>query len=153
MARLSDIIEAYLKKLLKESSAGYVEVQRNELADIFNCVPSQINYVLGTRFTSSQGYLIETRRGGGGYVRIVKVNLKGKQDLSANLHDIVGQSISQQRAEGILQRFVEENLLTPREYLIIKNLINYATNKAAPEIRDPFRASLFKVAILTAVNK
>ncbi|MHB8171923.1 MAG: CtsR family transcriptional regulator [Thermincolia bacterium] len=153
MARLSDVIESYLKKLLTESSGEYVEIQRNELADLFNCVPSQINYVLSTRFTSSQGYLIETRRGGGGFVRIVKVSFKGKQDLGNNLNDMIGVTISQQRAEGILQRFLEENLVTPRELLLIKNIISHAVNRASPEVRDQFRSRLLKVALLTAFNK
>jgi len=152
MAKLSDLIEAYLKKLIVDSTAGYVEVQRNELANLFNCVPSQINYVLNTRFTSEQGFLVETRRGGGGYVRIVKVSFNEEQDLGSVLNQTIGQSISQQITDGILHRFYEEQMLSRREVMIIRNTINHAIGKAAPEIRDIFRASLLKIALLTALN-
>ena len=72
MGTLADEIERYIKKILEASHDGIVELQRNELALQFSCVPSQINYVLSTRFTTEQGYIVESRRGGGGYVRIVK---------------------------------------------------------------------------------
>ena len=68
---MSDIIEAYIKKILK--SQEQVEIRRNEMAVRFNCVPSQINYVINTRFTEQHGYLVESKRGGGGYIRIMKV--------------------------------------------------------------------------------
>ena len=74
MARLSDVIEEFIKSLLKESE-GQLELQRNELADFFECAPSQINYVLATRFTLNHGYYIESRRGGGGYIRIVRLDV------------------------------------------------------------------------------
>src|SRR5690554_5485877 len=75
MARLSDIIEEFLKTLLTESE-GELELQRNDLASYFECAPSQINYVLATRFTLNHGYYIESRRGGGGYIRITRLDLE-----------------------------------------------------------------------------
>ena len=68
MARLSDIIESFIKEMLNENGGDQVQIQRNELADQFRCAPSQINYVLTTRFTSDKGYVIESRRGGGGHI-------------------------------------------------------------------------------------
>ena len=73
MPNLADYIEDHIKKLLSLSKSNCIELQRKELALKFNCVPSQINYVLATRFTPSRGYLVESRRGGGGYVRIVRL--------------------------------------------------------------------------------
>ena len=69
MARMSDIIEDFIKQLINETD-GSIEIQRNELANYFKCVPSQINYVIDTRFTTERGYYVESRRGGGGYIKI-----------------------------------------------------------------------------------
>ena len=70
--RISDIIEDFIKELFEEEEQ--IEIQRNDLAQKFNCVPSQINYVISTRFKPSQGYYVESRRGGGGHILIKKVN-------------------------------------------------------------------------------
>lgn len=72
--RMSDMIEEFIKDLFNENDE-YIEIQRNDLAEHFNCVPSQINYVISTRFKPSQGYYVESKRGGGGHIRIKKVNM------------------------------------------------------------------------------
>ena len=72
MRNISDIIENYLKKVLELSDTEIIEIKRGEMADKFQCVPSQINYVINTRFTIERGYLVESKRGGGGYIRITK---------------------------------------------------------------------------------
>ncbi len=72
----SDLIESYIKKILENSEM--IEIRRIEMADLFNCVPSQINYVINTRFTIQRGYLVESKRGGGGYIRIAKVRISDK---------------------------------------------------------------------------
>ena len=74
MRNISDIIENYLKQVMKMSEREVVEIKRNEIADKFQCVPSQINYVINTRFTIEKGYVVESKRGGGGYIRIIKVH-------------------------------------------------------------------------------
>ena len=73
MPNISDIIEQYLKQVLELSEREIVEIRRSEIADKFQCVPSQINYVINTRFTVERGYLVESKRGGGGFIRIAKV--------------------------------------------------------------------------------
>ena len=73
MRNISDVIESYLKQILEMSQQDILEIKRNEIADKFQCVPSQINYVINTRFTIERGYLVESKRGGGGYIRIMKV--------------------------------------------------------------------------------
>lgn len=75
MRNISNIIENHLKIILDQSKKGYIEIQRSELADQFQCVPSQINYVINTRFTVEKGYLVESKRGGGGFIRIRRCNL------------------------------------------------------------------------------
>ena len=88
MRNISDIIERYLKGILHESPEGLIEIQRNDLADQFSCVPSQINYVISTRFTLEKGYLVESKRGGGGYVRIQRIELPAQSALHNHLHHI-----------------------------------------------------------------
>jgi transcriptional regulator CtsR len=134
-------IEGYLKELL--GNRDYIEVQRNELAEIFNCVPSQINYVLSTRFTPAHGYLVESRRGGGGYVRIVKLSWNVfPQHFFKELSEELKIGIDQHDAEGILKRFYEEELITGREYNILNMIINRDTLTLDLPERDYIRARI-----------
>lgn len=112
MGSLSQDIEKYLKTLLNESEGGVLIVQRSVLSEKFCCVPSQINYVLQTRFTPSNGYVVETRRGGGGYVRIQSIPLDGDSDLQP-LMEASGKNLTENQAEGILTYLVEEKALPP----------------------------------------
>lgn len=109
----SDSIEAYIKALLAQ--AGMTELKRSELADVFQVVPSQINYVIKTRFTESRGYIVESKRGGGGYIRIGKVQFSDHHQMLQDLAANIGETISQQVFNDILQMLYEEKLLTQRE--------------------------------------
>ena len=109
----SDHIEAYIKAILDQS--GIVELQRSQLADTFQVVPSQINYVIKTRFTESRGYIVESKRGGGGYIRIGKVQFSDHHQMLQDLAANIGETISQQVFNDILQMLYEEKLLTKRE--------------------------------------
>ena len=109
----SDLIEAYLKKIL--ASQDQVEIRRSEMAALFQCVPSQINYVINTRFTPQQGYQVESKRGGGGYIRIVKLRFTDQRSYLKQLKVLVGQAISQKDAQLLLQKLYEEQLITKRE--------------------------------------
>ena len=100
MRNISDIIENYLKKVLELSETEIVEIKRGEMADKFQCVPSQINYVINTRFTIERGYLVESKRGGGGYIRITKVKIHDQAHLIDQLTLIIGKGISQTGARG-----------------------------------------------------
>lgn len=109
----SDSIEAYIKALLAQ--AGMAVLKRSELADVFQVVPSQINYVIKTRFTESRGYIVESKRGGGGYIRIGKVQFSDHHQMLQDLAANIGETISQQVFNDILQMLYEEKLLTKRE--------------------------------------
>ena len=109
----SDSIEAYIKALLAQASMA--ELKRSELADVFQVVPSQINYVIKTRFTESRGYIVESKRGGGGYIRIGKVQFSDHHQMLQELAANIGETISQQVFNDILQMLYEEKLLTKRE--------------------------------------
>ena len=119
MARLSDIIEAFLKTLINEEE-GAVEIQRNELANKFNCVPSQINYVISTRFTADKGYYVESRRGGGGYISIKRVNTESAGEYLMHIITSIGNKISQLTSEVFINNFVDYNIIDDREAMLMK---------------------------------
>ncbi|SEI74079.1 transcriptional regulator CtsR [Alkalibacterium gilvum] len=110
---MTDIIEAYLKKVLKQKEQ--VEIRRSEIAELFDCVPSQINYVINTRFTIQKGYLVESKRGGGGYIRIIKVQVLDELDMLNTMVEIVGNSITERDAKSVVQRLYDDKIITKRE--------------------------------------
>lgn len=120
MGNLSREIEFYLKRLLAEEE-GILIVQRSILSEKFSCVPSQINYVLRTRFTPTDGYIVETRRGGGGYIRIQAIPINKEDDLQP-LFDAASQQLNEQQAEGILNYLVEEGVLPPDIGTLLKSI-------------------------------
>lgn len=109
----SDLIEAYLKKILEESNK--IEIRRAEMANLFNCVPSQINYVINTRFTIQRGYAVESKRGGGGYIRIAKVHLSDSTQLLNQIEKFIGDQLSEKDALTFVQKLYEEEVITKRE--------------------------------------
>lgn len=150
MANISELIERHIKRLLKDSPYDYVELQRNELASQFKCVPSQINYVLSTRFTNSNGYVVESRRGGGGYIRIVKIPLDRHDDPAVQIYRLVGDDINQTQGEIIIKRLAEEGFITTREALIFRAAMDRNILRVQLPWRDNLRADLLK-AMLVAV--
>ncbi len=110
---MTDIIEAYLKKVLNQKEQ--VEIRRNEIAELFDCVPSQINYVINTRFTVQKGYLVESKRGGGGYIRIIKVQILDELDMLNTMIEIIGNNISERDAKSIVQKLYDEEIISKRE--------------------------------------
>ena len=114
MARnMSDIIELYLKEFLKNQEE--LEIRRSDIAEHFDCVPSQINYVINTRFTQEHGYLVESKRGGGGYIRILKIQLTNHVDHLDHLMQMIGSRISQRKSENLIETLVNQEIMTPRE--------------------------------------
>ncbi len=151
MSNISNIIESYLKELLKDGH-GQAEIQRNELAGQFRCVPSQINYVLNTRFSVEHGYLIESRRGGGGFVRIVKLIPDDRFILLQELLAQIGDNIGQRLAESILSRLLGENILTQREYELIKAALKKEVLKLEQPQMDKVRAEILKSMLLVLLK-
>ena len=133
MLTLSDYIEEYLKRLLSMTANQYIEIQRNELADKFKCVPSQINYVLSTRFTLERGYLVQSRRGGKGYIRIMKIEplqqnfwkefQKGLENGSEQESDEEQLVREIKKMRGFIKRLYEDRVITRREAEIIASLM------------------------------
>lgn len=152
MARLSDSIEMFIKKLLGSAENGVIEIQRNELAQYFNCAPSQINYVLSTRFSSDKGYYIESRRGGGGYIKIVKVNINSNQHIRNVLLNIVGDSITKTKAYSIIDTLLEKGLISEREKNIMKLAINDRALNIIPRYKNELRANILKEMLLILLD-
>ncbi|MFO7171586.1 MAG: CtsR family transcriptional regulator [Bacillota bacterium] len=150
MPNLSDYIEEYLKSLLRERD-GVVEIQRSELAERFGCAPSQINYVLATRFTPEHGYLVESRRGGGGYIRIIRLNL-GREDLLQWLQGGIGDRLTQDEAEAMIRRLQEEGFITAREAILMAAAMRRDVLAVDLPLRDLIRANLFKAMLLALLS-
>nr|WP_273368698.1 CtsR family transcriptional regulator [Alicyclobacillus herbarius] len=138
---MSDYIEQHLKRILEQSPSGVIELQRSELAELFECVPSQINYVISTRFSAEQGYIVESKRGGGGYIRIRRVRFGGDQPL-VHAARTVGDSLSQREAEGLIQRLQQEGLLSAREAAVFKAAVSRDALSVDLPYRDQLRARL-----------
>lgn len=139
---MSDIIEAYIKKIL--NAEEQVEIRRNEMADRFNCVPSQINYVINTRFTQQHGYLVESKRGGGGYIRIMKVKLLDQAELLDKLISIVGDSIIQKDTYAMIQNLYTRKIITKREGNLILSVLDKSVLQYIGENEKEMRALLLK---------
>jgi transcriptional regulator CtsR len=148
MRNISDIIENHLKLILNESKKGYIEIQRSDLADQFQCVPSQINYVINTRFTVEKGYLVESKRGGGGFIRIRKVQLINNQGLLQKIISMIDNEISQANAEDIIERLFEIGVITERESRLMKTVIQRNILSFNVQLRDQLRAKLLKAMMI-----
>ena len=147
---MSDIIEKMLIDMLKESD-GNVEIQRNTLAGELNCVPSQINYVIQTRFTPERGYIIESRRGGGGGVRIRTVKTD-RSTYPMHIVNAVGNTLSYRTAAVFVQNLLDYECITPREAHIILGAVNDKVLPFTADIRDSVRARIFKSMMTSIVR-
>ncbi|HCW03066.1 MAG TPA: CtsR family transcriptional regulator [Clostridium sp.] len=145
--RLSDIIEEFIKDMLNERVDNELMIQRNELASHFSCAPSQINYVLTTRFTTDKGYYIESRRGGGGCIIIKRLNQKRGKNLLDTINERIGDSITNDKAVQIIEGLQQSNLITDREAAIIKVTVNDRTLYGY-ENRNALRADLLKAIMM-----
>ena len=152
--KLSDSIETFIKTLLAEDSPE-VELKRSELASYFGCAPSQINYVLATRFSPDHGYITESRRGGGGYIRIVRIVQSGSQRLMYLINERIGESITEAEAVRLIQQLMEQQVVTLKEAELMRAAIS-AQALAIPipeQIKDAIRARTMKTMLLTLARQ
>lgn len=147
VATLADSIERYLKNLFA-STDGVVEIRRCDIAQRFDCVPSQINYVLETRFTPQRGYYVESRRGGGGYIRIIRTVTRRAPTSYEALHRQIGNSIRKDEAEELLFIMEERGALSPRQAALIRGCLRQETSGIEPGWDDLVRAKLLKAMLL-----
>lgn len=145
--RISDSVANYILELLNQAG-GIAEIQRNELASVLGCVPSQINYVLTSRFTPEQGFLVESRRGGGGYVRITRLKLS-TTDMIMHIVNGIGDSLDGATARAMLRNMLQSGVLDQRSAALIQAAVSEKTLAAVPrELRDTVRAMIVKNMLL-----
>ncbi|WP_047981989.1 CtsR family transcriptional regulator [Ornithinibacillus contaminans] len=149
MSNISDIIEQYLKTVLQTKGQDAIEIKRSEIADRFQCVPSQINYVINTRFTMEKGYIVESKRGGGGYIRIIRIQHQDKSELLDDIIRLINPTVTQQAAIDVLERLVEEEIITEREAKIMASGIGRNTLAFQLPLRDEVRARILTAMLTT----
>ena len=148
MARLVDVIEQMIKNMIDEND-GQAVISRSQLAEQANCVPSQITYVLSTRFSSGNGYIVESRRGGGGQITITRVTHTGPEHYLQAIVDAVGDDLSQQQARTLLTNAVSVGAISSREGTAIMSAVSdRALSKVDSDIRAVLRADIFRNALL-----
>lgn len=146
MGNLADLIEQYLRTILTQQNM--VELQRRELARMFRCAPSQINYVLETRFSLNQGYMIESKRGGGGYIRITHLQWQTPVNLPELLDDLIPVKVEQQDVEALLNRLVTEGIISPEKAQLILLLMEREFYDLPNDYGSYFRAKFIKSLLM-----
>ena len=152
MSNLSNNMEDYLKKLLTLSTAGFIDIRRKELASKFSCVPSQVNYVLETRFTLEKGYLVESKRGGKGFVRIRKIQLPVENILVMFFQDSMAGGISNDKAKGLILRLYESKYISFRESKLMEASLESLQLVKDEQLREKLRGRLLREMLLMLVK-
>ncbi len=135
-----------------EQDGGSAEMKRNDLAQMIGCVPSQINYVISSRFTPELGYIVESRRGGGGYVRIIRKQL-GRDEYLMHFFCAIGDEIDENGANAFLGNLLGSRLITEREAKLMKRVLSStAMTGVAAEDRPALRASQMKQMVLSLME-
>ena len=147
---MSEQIARIIEKMLEENG-GELELQRNKLAGTVGCVPSQINYVISSRFNTDRGYIVESRRGGGGYIKISKISFDGKTAILMHALNATGNEIDVQSARGILLALYDNGLMDEREFKIMLGAVSDSSLSkiVSKSGRDAVRADIMKSLILT----
>ena len=147
---ISDVIASFIQSALDETD-GVLELQRSDLAQRFNCVPSQINYVMSTRFSPEHGYIVESRRGGGGYIRITRVQVD-RQTLLMHVINSVGSRLDAASARAMVQNLVQSEAVSHElGQALLSATGARALQAAPPENRDALRADIFKQILIHSV--
>lgn len=148
--RVSDIIEEFIKDLFDDDSSE-IEIQRNDLAEKFNCVPSQINYVISTRFKPAQGYYVESKRGGGGHITIKKINIT-KSEYLMHIINNMGDSLTNGDVDRLISDFLTYKLVNEREAKLLRVATSDNVLILPKEIRDNLRANILKNMLLNLAD-
>ena len=149
--RMSDLVAQTILEML-DSQNGNAEIQRNELATTLGCVPSQINYVITSRFTPEQGYVVESRRGGGGYIRITRIKADDKT-MVMHVVNSIGDSLDKMTAEVMLKNLYREQILDRKTANVMAVALSDRALRNAPQsIRDNLRADIFKNMLISTLS-
>lgn len=152
MSSLANIMEDYLKKLLTLSASGYIDIKRRELAGKFNCVPSQVNYVLETRFTLERGYIVESKRGGKGFVRIRKLQISLENFLNVLGEDASAGRISDDQAKGLIHRLYDQKYVSLRESRLMEAAMDSLHLIKDKTLQQKLRGWLLKDMLLMLIK-
>lgn len=145
MANVSDIIEQFILQTMGEDNT--IEISRNSLADYFSCAPSQINYVLETRFTLDRGFSKESKRGGGGFIKISKIDTQA-DGLAVMVLENVGTELTSKRMNQILLRLTQEKVISKKEMNIVKIALSDEALNVPIMLKDKLRANAFKCVLI-----
>ena len=153
MTNLTSAIENYINELLDvESNESKISLRRKELAQSFGCVPSQINYVLRSRFTPEKGYLVESQRGGHGYIRIVRLSYESAESRVEHIEKIVGNTLTEQDCKKLLVTLQDRGLINARERLIIEVALRCADDLGRTEFDlSPYKRNVIQADMLKRV--
>lgn len=146
---ISDIIEEFIMSSLDDDD--FIELSRNDLAKFFSCVPSQINYVLNTRFTVNRGFVVESQRGGGGYIKLMRVQDNDSNFLK-NALEICNQPLNVIQAQQLIKNMQERKLLTCKEAEIIKSSITGKALNNPINMENVLRANIMKQIVLSLMK-
>lgn len=147
---ITDMIASFILDSLDETG-GVLELQRSDLAQRFNCVPSQINYVMSTRFSPERGYIVESRRGGGGYIRISRVQVD-REMLLMHVINAIGSELDETSARAIAQNLVNSGAIDDNTARLLTAATSHrALQQVSPALRDSVRSDIFKQVLLYAV--
>ena len=146
----SDLIAGFILQEL--DSQGFAELRRSSLAEQFSCVPSQINYVISTRFSPERGYVVESRRGGGGYIRIRRVKPSPGQ-LVMHIINSVGSSLEAGTAAAFVSNMLGDGTISESSAKLIRAATSDSALRPVPQqYRDEVRAAIFKQMLITIIS-
>ena len=151
MSNISDIIEQFILKQLEDDSM--LDLSRNELASFFNCAPSQINYVLSTRFTNPRGFLVESRRGGGGYIRLIRLNADKNEYIHSLIGDTLSDGVDFTTACQILDNLLRQGYITESEYGIILSCISNSSLNNPLKLENKLRANILRNVLINIIKE
>ncbi len=144
---LSNVIAQMISDMLEENDE--IEIQRNILAQDLGCVPSQINYVLSSRFTPERGFMVESRRGGGGFIKITRI-VYDKSSLLSQIISSVGDAIDEDTAQAHVMNLLYQEIITKQQAALILAAVSESPYRSLPvPVRDIIRANIFKQMLLT----
>ena len=150
MANISDIIENFILETMGKDSS--IEISRNSLADYFCCAPSQINYVLETRFTLDKGFSKQSKRGGGGFIKISKIDT-ASDSLALMILESVGEKLTSNRMNQILFRLEQEKVINKKELILVKTALSDEALNVPVMFKDKLRANAFKCVLIELMKE
>lgn len=152
MKNISDIIEEFILQQLLEDNV--INLSRNELASYFNCAPSQINYVLSTRFTPIRGFDVESKRGGGGFIKLYKISYNDENEYFNNImNEVIGDEIDYNLSLQLLDNLKLRKLINESEYNIIKSAVSHKSLSNPIKIEDKLRSKILKNILVNILRE